>query len=289
MNSNRRIRFTFYVSRFTRKVIPLKNLWWKEWRETRGLMMAGIVSIFGLFTVMAVSDLWGIGRVVSAHWQGAMMSFVVLLPLFAALSAAGRFAGEAQTGTLSFLLSQPVSLWRVWAVKATVTFLSVIPLGVLAALLYAAARAWFPQGSPDDWSLGMRFPKDYGLTPDDVFTCSCGMFATFAVIPITLLLSALLDKPSLSAMGGLAGTAAVSLWATRTAQWMFRRGDELSVMTWGEAGVAWTLMLTIGALCLAGSAMVFTRRKRVHGFMGSWVHGVNGDANTRTREDAKTR
>jgi ABC-type transport system involved in multi-copper enzyme maturation permease subunit len=241
----------------------LKNLWWKEWRETRGLLIVGMAAVAGTFIVPLITDPGG------AAWDGLAMSLVVA-SLFATLSAAGRFAGEAQVGTLSFLLAQPVSRWKVWLVKMGVAFLSVIPLWAFTALLHVTVLTLFPHNdSPNEVAM---------------FTFGSSVIGTLVIIPITLLLSTLLDKPVLSALGGFTGMIAAIMWANRVAGWIFSpRG--VTVWTRRQEVITWVIMLVLGAACLAVSALVFTRGQRVHGFTSSWVHGAT---ETRTREYPNT-
>ncbi len=220
----------------------MRNLWWKEWRETRGLLIVGMMAVIGTYVVPMITD----GG--DAAWDGLALSLAAVLPLFAALCAAGRFAGEAQTGTLLFLLSQPISRWQIWLVKTAVTMLSAVPVCALAVLLHIMTLRLF---APDLYPMAVA-----------VFAFTTGIVAVYVIIPITLLLSALLDKPALSVLGGLAGTGAVIMWAGRvTGGLVFSSGEgyDIFAWTWNKGVFMWVIMLTFGAVCLVGSALVFMR------------------------------
>ena len=99
----------------------VRALVWKEWREQRAVVLAGLLLAVALppFLLAGMSlmgsrvDVTGLAQALPVVYAG------LLWPLFAAAAGAGTIAAEVGNGTLGFLLSRPASvlatvfdLWR---------------------------------------------------------------------------------------------------------------------------------------------------------------------------------
>ena len=99
-----------------------RALMWKEWREQRAVMFAGLLVtiLMPLFLFAGMSlrprpvDLGSLSEALPGLYV------ILLWPLFVAAAGAGTVASEIGDGTLGFLLSRPVSRVRVWVVKVLV-------------------------------------------------------------------------------------------------------------------------------------------------------------------------
>jgi len=206
----------------------LRALAWKEWREQRPVIYAGVilVAVVPLFLAaglplsgpdMEAIDLVGIIPV-------ALGIFV--WPILAAAAGASTISTEAGGGTLGFLLSRPVSRTRLWMIKVSVAILAT---GMVAAISLAVAQvcnAWVLRGQPDT-SLGVLLRR-----------ASFGPFDLLALVSLSLLLfacatlfSTIISRPLPAAAAGgalalfvLAGIlmlwAAFSLTPRLEPQWL---------------------------------------------------------------------
>ena len=112
-----------------------RALAWKEWREQRPVVLAGVlISIATPFIMIACTALTG-GRLDLADMAEVLPAiFAALwLPVFAAAAGGGTIASEHGDGTMGFLLSRPVPRARIWSVKMTIGAASI--LAILAASL----------------------------------------------------------------------------------------------------------------------------------------------------------
>jgi hypothetical protein len=99
-----------------------RALVWKEWREQRMIVLAGlgIAVAMPFFLAAGASararglDLGDVAMLLPLFYSG------LLWPLFAAAAGAATVATESGEGSLGFLLSRPVSRARVWTVKVAV-------------------------------------------------------------------------------------------------------------------------------------------------------------------------
>ncbi|MBM4030368.1 MAG: hypothetical protein FJ291_01115 [Planctomycetes bacterium] len=154
---------------------------WKEWREARAIVLAlaaGMLALHGVRLFEPVSaDLIQLG----------------LLCFGAALLGGRPLAGEAQGGTLRFLMGLPVSPGAVWRAKLKA---SVLWLAVLYAL-------WGPGAllREDWWAWVLLYP--------------CLPLVHFA---LAFLLSAAADNAILACAGGFLGSFVV-LWLVLYASW----------------------------------------------------------------------
>lgn len=120
----------------------IRALLWKEWREQRGVMGAGL-----LLVVLAPLGLaaWSATRTIpitadDVNQLLGLLYALFLWPLFAAACGAGTVANEHARSSLGFLLSRPMSRWKIIGSKLFVAFLcwSAIVAGSMV-ILFAEA------------------------------------------------------------------------------------------------------------------------------------------------------
>ncbi|MGD8377624.1 MAG: ABC transporter permease subunit [Acidobacteriota bacterium] len=124
------------------------GLIWKEWREQRTVMLAGIgIAVALPFFLIAGASTMGRG-IDYADLAAVLPMFhaALIWPLFAAAAAAGTVANEKGEGSLDFLLSRPASRSSIWCVKMAVAAFAA--LAVIAATL-AASLAFAHLAGPD--------------------------------------------------------------------------------------------------------------------------------------------
>ncbi len=126
----------------------LRALIWKEWREQRPLVIAGIA----LSTLMPFV-LFAVAAATMPRFNGqrladmTVVAFALLMwPMFAASAGAGAMANEMSGRTLGFLLSRPVSRALVWATKVALAATSV--LFVMAISMLVARLMHWGAGTP---------------------------------------------------------------------------------------------------------------------------------------------
>jgi len=143
----------------------IRALLWKEWREQRGVVAAGLILVvlapLGTFAWSASrsNPLSG-----DDHNQLLGLFFVLFLwPLFAAACGAGTVANEHATGSLGYLLSRPIARWKIIGGKTVTALFSwiVIVGGSLAAMLVVASLTgsgttrWFHKATQDVDNVGV--------------------------------------------------------------------------------------------------------------------------------------
>ena len=200
----------------------LKALIWKEWRQQRSLILAGVaiaaVQSLGLLVLMSAgrtslsSDIVEMALVITA---------MCVLPLFAAAMGASLFGNDMADGNLRFLLSRPVSRHRVWCVKfgsGLIAYGVLIAGTVLVGALVASITAAF--GAP----VSVR-----GLSPGPNFWVNLAMFGLATLFLLFLFVCAaycsLFVRGALTAtlaggiMGGAMGLAAWILLQPLAPSW----------------------------------------------------------------------
>ena len=179
----------------------LRALIWKEWREQRSVMLAGIgiAAVLPFFMMAGLSvdrQNTTFGDVLEALLI-ALLAFV--WPLFAAAAGAITIATESGEGTLRFLLSRPVSRSKVWAIKvssaagavAAVAVFSLVVIWVVNRLATIDASAW-------SFSSIMRSLSPTFFDPMTLVSMTVLLFAC------SVLFSSLLNRPLTAAAAGLA-------------------------------------------------------------------------------------
>ena len=122
----------------------LKALAWKEWREQRPLILAGlgIAAVLPLFLIagmMAATANRNFNNIIDI--MGPALLFFVW-PLIAAATGATTFGADMADDSLRFLLSRPVSKARVWSIKMAVgmaAFFAVVAGSVVIIVSYTFA------------------------------------------------------------------------------------------------------------------------------------------------------
>jgi len=116
----------------------MKMLFWKEWREIRGIILLGL---------LAVLLLWG-DLVFKLPSVLAQIDLPLLLYMFTcSLVGGGLVARETNMGTLPFLLSLPVSRVRIMAAKALTSALLLFilaSLGIFVVLFESSGEKLLP-------------------------------------------------------------------------------------------------------------------------------------------------
>ena len=110
----------------------MRALWWKEWRAVRWVLLSGCLGVLGLY-LMNVRD--------EVDFDPRILVFFVT-----AFLGAEAFANERGQGTLPFLLTRPLSVWRLLVPKVLVR---------LAAALVLLAVYWVAVYCLPDSSQGL--------------------------------------------------------------------------------------------------------------------------------------
>lgn len=99
---------------------PAAAVIWKEYRQHRAVLIAGLISV--VVTPALIALLNGIGRVtLEDNIDASAFAFLtVVLPLLAVAAGSATIAGECESRTLHFLLSRPLSRARAWSAKVLV-------------------------------------------------------------------------------------------------------------------------------------------------------------------------
>jgi hypothetical protein len=227
----------------------LRALAWKEWREQRPLVYAGVILVAAMPLFLAaglpltgpswgVIDLLGVLPVV----LGA-----VVWPVLAVAAGASTISNEAVGHTLGFLLSRPVSRSRLWLIKVSVALGSVVLVAAISLVLVQICTWWLSQGRMD-LSVGVLLRRTT-LGPFDFLVLMSASLLLFACATV---LSSLISRPLPAAAAGvvlalLVLTGIMLLWAAFSLS--PRREPE-----WLAASVA-----LAAAMLLAISFAVFAR------------------------------
>jgi len=124
----------------------MKALLWKEWRETRLLILVAPVASAIIVAVFFVAHLSRAMAVPPVDFRLVMdVTWVAIWPLSAVLVGAGMLANERERGTHAFLFSHPIGRVRLWTAKVLVhvpilglTMLLSLGVSVSATLLVSA-------------------------------------------------------------------------------------------------------------------------------------------------------
>jgi ABC-type transport system involved in multi-copper enzyme maturation permease subunit len=119
----------------------IKPLIWKEWHEQRWKLILGCVLLIGYTAIGLQSRLWPDMFIVfsTCGWAAPF------LPIFVVM---GLFSVEKQDGTFERLLSLPIKVWKIFAVKLMVGgIICILPMlsSMLVSVVIAAGRemtAW---------------------------------------------------------------------------------------------------------------------------------------------------
>jgi len=154
----------------------------------------------------------------------AVAALAIVLPLFlpvaVAVIAGDAVAGEAQAGTLRYLLIRPVGRTRLLVAKLVSTFAFVAVAVVIVSLTgYVVGRIFLGHGSQASLSAAVTSVSGSSLTPGQIvwrtiITIGYVAFSMLAVAAMALFLSTLTDSPLSASIGALAFLIGSSLLLT---------------------------------------------------------------------------
>jgi len=154
----------------------------------------------------------------------AVAALAIVLPLFlpvaVAVIAGDAVAGEAQAGTLRYLLIRPVGRTRLLVAKLVSTFAFVaIAVVIVSATGYVVGRIFLGHGSQASLSAAVTSVSGSSLTPGQIvwrtiITIGYVAFSMLAVAAMALFLSTLTDSPLSASIGALAFLIGSSLLLT---------------------------------------------------------------------------
>jgi ABC-type transport system involved in multi-copper enzyme maturation permease subunit len=169
-----------------------KALLWKECRESLSILAIGAaVSLFlirlGSFVHILLSDR-SPSRVADIHEMYSIAVFLIVFPVFFIILGADRFPPERGSGTLSYLVSLPVSRTMIWLVKLITAVGSAALFAAFTLLINPFLLEWFGHTSEEDVG---------GLL---------GLMVAYVFILLGSFIASILFRSSLSAPGtGLVG------------------------------------------------------------------------------------
>ncbi|HEY3632176.1 MAG TPA: ABC transporter permease [Jatrophihabitantaceae bacterium] len=154
----------------------------------------------------------------------AVAALAIVLPLFlpvaVAVIAGDAVAGEAQTGTLRYLLIRPVGRTRLLIAKLVATFTFVaVAVVLVAGIGYIVGRLALGHGSNAALSAAVTSVSGSSLTPGQIvwrtiITIGYVAFSMLGVAAMALFLSTLTDSPLSASIGALAFLIGSSLLIT---------------------------------------------------------------------------
>ncbi|HEY7048044.1 MAG TPA: ABC transporter permease [Jatrophihabitantaceae bacterium] len=154
----------------------------------------------------------------------AVAALAIVLPLFlpvaVAVIAGDAVAGEAQTGTLRYLLIRPVGRTRLLVAKLVSTFAFVaVAVVIVSATGYVVGRIFLGHGSQASLSAAVTSVSGSSLTPGQIvwrtiITIGYVAFSMIGVAAMALFLSTLTDSPLSASIGALAFLIGSSLLLT---------------------------------------------------------------------------
>jgi ABC-2 type transport system permease protein len=154
----------------------------------------------------------------------AVAALAIVLPLFlpvaVAVIAGDAVAGEAQQGTLRYLLIRPVGRTRLLVAKLVATFtFVVVAVVIVSGTGYIAGRLLLGHGSEASLSAAVTSVSGSSLTPGQIawrtiITIGYVAFSMLGVAAMALFLSTLTDSPLSASIGALAFLIGSSLLLT---------------------------------------------------------------------------
>ena len=227
---------------------PIAALAWKEWREQRPIVLAGLVLSAALPLILlagmeASGRSWTFGSLVHAL---PAVNVLVVWPLLAVVAGSTTISNEMAEGTLGFLLSRPVARRTIWLMKVIFGCFTVLAVALASVLVFLSCRllltgsAWGPLESLIDLVWDMDLPIELLLA------CIFFIFAT------GVFFSTFLARALTAAAGGLLLSlillpALFVLWTRIDTDWEF------------EAGLLGLQICLASLLTLTSSLYLFTR------------------------------
>jgi ABC-type transport system involved in multi-copper enzyme maturation permease subunit len=247
----------------------LRALAWKEWREQRPLVLAGlVVALF--MPLLLVAGASGMSRKLDIASLAEVLPvfFAALLwPIIAAAAGASTVANEIGDRTLEFLLSRPARRWKLWGVK--VLLAGAATLIVVAGSLVIA------------WSLQLVSGESSRLDTSVAHILETGRGGLFAAVTVaggsllvfaaSVFCSTCLSRPLSAAAAGLA----TSLLVVSAILFIWARLDLQPSLEpqWvgGEMALAAVLILLGSLFLFARGEMLRGRAARVRMALASVV------------------
>lgn len=179
----------------------LRALVWKEWREQRPLVVAGValaVTMPVLLFAVATATMQGFSTRRLAELT--TLAFALLMwPMFAAAAGAGTFANESSGRTFGFLLSRPVARRNIWAAKVALAALATTAV-IAASWAVTQVVSWLA-GAPGVANPSLAaFGGIFGPVESPVLG-SLGLYLFFSA---AVFLSACVGRPLAATIGALA-------------------------------------------------------------------------------------
>ncbi len=234
----------------------LRALAWKEWREQRPLVLAGL-GIAALMPFVLAAGTSAMSRRVDLASLAEVLPVVfaaLLWPIVAAAAGASTVANEIGDRTLEFLLSRPIPRWKLWAVKVLLAAASTLIVVTGSLVIVWSLRLATGEASRLETSITHLLQASRG-----------GLFAVIVLAGGSLLVFAAsvfcstgFSRPLSAAAAGLA----VSLLIVSAILFVWVRLDLQPRLEpqWigGEIGLA-------AALVLIGSLFLFARGEMLRG------------------------
>ncbi|MDH3629459.1 MAG: ABC transporter permease subunit, partial [Acidobacteriota bacterium] len=223
---------------------------WKEWRTLRGLLIANVVLC--LIAPLALSA-WSAAFLQDRAGDSMAVlllstSLFAVLPIFAAACGATVIAGERSERTIGYLLSRPMSRFRIYATKVAVA----LSAWLLVALCWWVTT-WIVHGGPIV-SVGRQMAFEFGEQ------WMLWVVLSFLVFCCAVMASTWLSQTMTAAAGGVAMAAVFAsilyvLWGRTTLETM--------------VGPVWLALqlLALGLMVLCVAALWFSREE-THGPFG---------------------
>ncbi|MBI3448675.1 MAG: PD40 domain-containing protein [Acidobacteria bacterium] len=223
----------------------LKALFWKEWREQRPLVVAGLVlaALWPIFIAVWSASARGGRSLATLGGDLLFTNALILWPLLAVAAGASTIANEIGDRTLEFLLSRPVARTTVWAIKVLVAALS-------ATLVVATG-----------WILALLLGGFEGMTRALQGSASVALgygAAVLLLFSFAVFFSTFLPRAMTAAAAGLGASAAVI--TVVVAVW-----SRLDLLPRLEPQWFATELLAISGAVLVASLFVFSRSETLRG------------------------
>jgi len=229
-----------------------RALAWKEWREQRPVVLAGLALTVSMPLFLA-AGLLAMQRDFSIADLADGMPLLLgglVWPLFAAACGATTISNEIGDGTLGFLLSRPVSRARVWLVKVAVGCLALLAIMAGSVAMLAVFSLLAGGGGIGPW---VGTPAAQSALP-----LLAGVTGTAVIFTAAVFFSTFIGRAMTAAAAGL--TTALCLLAGIVIVWsrldLVPRLEPALVL--GEAALA-------AALLLLASYHVFSRGEMLRG------------------------
>lgn len=225
-----------------------RALIWKEWREQRPVLLAGVAAALAMPLFLAAGAFSASTRM--GPGDAVDMALPVLVfgiwPLFAAAAAATATAGELSEGTMPFLLSRPLSRVALWSLKALSALVATFLLAIVSGALLVVLR-------------GLLKGSGFALDLSDLAPAGAAVVLTLVVVvACTLFTSNFVERPLVAGLAGLVMAGLLGFFV---------------LSSWGGAGVASPGPLPIVGLLLLPLSVI---AGAIYGFVRAEVFQASG-------------